>query len=182
MRAALAIVVVTLIVIADVSYESSERVRNTSKQRQTEAIEDWEFATYLAVAVALGGVAWLTAAAVPGSRRIRRLTWPVAKYGAATALIGGAGFAALSAASAVIARARPIEFFEHRYELECTWLFGAVLGGLFGSAVGAGLGAAAYRSRRTVLTEEKDPEREHYRDGPDGAVGSSNKSGSTSGP
>lgn len=62
---------------------------------------------------------------------------------------------------------RPGELWEQRYNLECFWLFGAAVGGLFGSAVGVGLGAAAYGSRRPQ--QAADPEQEHYREEPDAA-------------
>jgi len=156
-RAALVILVVTLAIIADVSYQCSDRVR---KGASKEDINDWEFATYLAVAVGLAGVGWVAAAAVPGDRRVSKLTQPIARYGAGAALI--CSVAAISVIGTFALAAGPD--WGERFYWEFWWLSGAILGGIFGSAVGAGLGAAAYRSRRPSKAGATDPERDNYRE------------------
>lgn len=171
MRIPLAILVMCLLVIADISYQCSERIgtrAGTGKARD-EAVEDWENATYLAVVIGLAGVGWLAASAVPVSRRLARLTWPISRYGAGAALVCGLVAIAVVGISALVAGTAPKDYWNHRYELECFWLFGAALGGLFGSAVGTGLGAAAYGSRRP-WPPAADPEKENYRDGPNGSA------------
>jgi hypothetical protein len=60
--------------------------------------------------------------------------------------------------------------WQDRFTWEKAWLVGAALSGLVGSAVGAGEGAAAYRSRRPPGEQWDDPERDDYRDGPGGCA------------
>jgi hypothetical protein len=165
-RAALAVLVGALAIIADVAYRCADRLR--SGGRADDDIQDWEFGTYLGVAVGLAGAGWAAAAAVPAGRPIGRLTRPIARYGAGAAAVCGLAAATLAAGGALAAGEGLADFWEHRYELECFLLFGAALGGLGGSAVGAGLGLAAYGSRRPA-GPPPDPERVNYADGPGGA-------------
>lgn len=89
MRVPLAVLVGSLAVIADVAYQCADRVRVSGGT--ADEVNDWAFATYLAVVVALGGAGWAAAAAVPADRRLRRLTRPIARYGAGAALVCGWG-------------------------------------------------------------------------------------------
>ena len=168
-RVALAVLIGCLVVIGDVSIQCADRVRAAAAAGQREplaiAIEDWEVATYLAVAVGLAAAAWVAAAAVPAGWRVGRLTRPVTRCGARGALIGGLGAMSGIGIAEVAAAAGPGEFWDRRYELESFWLIGSILGGLVGSGVGAGLGAAAYSSGQPDPAE--DFERDNYRDKPD---------------
>jgi len=159
MRVALAVLVAALLVIADITFQCTGRGSGGRKEA------DWEIAIYLAVVVGLGGAGWTAAAAVPAGRRLARLTWPIAQYGAKTALVCGLATMAVVSLCAVVSGVGSKELWDERYNLECFWLFAATLGGLSGSAVGAGIGVAAYRSRHPHFGPT-DTERENYREGP----------------
>jgi hypothetical protein len=168
LRWALVIVVASLLIIADVAYQRADDVRKRSGDALTLAVEDWEFATNLAVGIGLAGVGWAAAAAVPANRRLARLTHPIARYGAGAALVCGLAAVSVFGTLGVVFGGGLGE----RYHWECWSLIGTILGGLVGSAIGPGLGAAAYTSRRPPVAEQTDPERTHYQDGPEeSAVG-----------
>src|SRR5262245_5617428 len=167
MRVALAALIAALLIIADVSYQCADRVRASGRTGESlrASVDDWAFATYLAVVVGLGGVGWAAAAAVPTDRRLGRLTRPIACYGAGAALVCGLGAVAVAGFAALASGVDPAEFWKERYNLECFWLFASALGGLVGSGVGAGLGAAAY-GRRRAPGNGTNSERDDYREGP----------------
>jgi len=151
-RLALAILVVTFTIIADLSYQGADRVRAVANYRiegpLAEAIEDWEIGTYFAVGLGLAGVVWV-AAAIPSTRTLSRFTHPFARYGAGGAIIGGLILASIASICSLASGAGPGK----RHTLEEGWLIGASLGGLVGSAIGGGIGAAAYGKGRTKPVE-----------------------------
>jgi hypothetical protein len=139
------ILLAVLAVVADVTAQSADRVREAARigfeQRIRVATEDWEYPIYLAVGLAICAVGWVSADRATAASRFGRLIRPPARGGTLGAVLGGIfaplGFVVLSI---VAGEGR---WMQERFEWESRGLMGSALGAVAGMAIGGGLGLVA---------------------------------------
>jgi hypothetical protein len=135
----------TLVIIADVSYQSAERIRVAARLHSSDRlrvfVEDWEFPIYLAVGLAVCAVGWLAAGRVTSSTAFGRFVRPPAVGGTIGAVIGGVVVPLALVVLSLLAGQGT--WMAERLEWESRWLMGSALGAVAGMAIGGGLGLVA---------------------------------------
>ena len=139
--AALLILFLDLVVIADVSFQCADRLRAESRQHANTAVErhveDWETATSIAVGVGLVGLGWLAVMSATRVSRIGQFALLAARIGTIGSILCGIG---LAFGVGVLFLAFRDGGTDGRYEWEARWLIGSALGGIAGTVIGGGLG------------------------------------------